>query len=189
MCEQLRRCATSIFQAKAKQLARAIEALEIDGVCLQEIENQRALDALTAEFEDDRLNVSVIRTVNDGGGIDVAFIGRGELLKVTQHRDRLSHTFSNGETAGFAREFLQVDFNVDGIDVIMFCAHFIAKSGNAERFWRDPYRRAEAGALRYYAGSRGSASRCAPGTRRGSKRLSRFTTLNVFEDDERFAGR
>ena len=69
----------------------------------------------------------------------------------------------------------------------MFCAHFIAKSGNAERFWRDPYRRAEAGAARdimlEVAAQHPDALLVLGGD------LNDFpgsTTLNVFEDDERF---
>ncbi|MEE2789364.1 MAG: hypothetical protein VX589_18645 [Myxococcota bacterium] len=178
---------TSVFQAKAKQLARAIDALAIDGICLQEVENQRALDAITAELEDDRLELSVMGTTDAGGGIDVAFTGRGDLLDVTRHRNRLAHTFANGETVGFVREFLQVDFNVDDTKVVMFCAHFIAKSGGEDRFWRDPYRRAEAtaahGIMKEVASDQpeslivlGGDLNDVPGS----------TALSVFEDDSQF---
>ena len=97
------------------------------------------------------------------------------------------HTFANGETAGFAREFLQVDYTVDGTKVIMFCAHFIAKSGGADRFWRDPYRRAEAAAAKEIMLEAVSLNPDALIVLAGDLNdLPGSSALSVFEDDDRF---
>ena len=139
---------TSEFEARGLQIARALDALNVDVILLQEVENQRCIDAIMAGFPDGKYPTAVIKTRGSGGGMEVAVLGRGDLISTQSHRNRLRHTFDNGETAGFAREFLEVQMTIRGHKVVVFSAHFIARSSGRDRFWRDPYRRAEAGKAR-----------------------------------------
>ena len=120
------------FEAKGDTLAAAIRRLAPDAICLEEVENQRAFDALSA-----RLPEFVSTVMGESGyaaSVDVAFLARDPVTLVRRHRNR-TLTRPDGSSTSFAREFLEVHLDVDGTEAIVFCAHFKSKSGD------DPGRR------------------------------------------------
>jgi predicted extracellular nuclease len=131
------------FKAHAEQLAEAVEGLDADVVLLQEIENEDALDELQSALEGS-YPVAVIGETGRGASIDVAVLAQGELVDTLGYREENSLERPDGSRTEFAREFLRVDLDIDGKEVIVFSAHFISKSGED-----DPGRRiAEARAAR-----------------------------------------
>lgn len=121
------------FDAKAATLAAAIRRLAIDVICLEEVENATALDALAALVPE--LPSKVMGETGAPASVDVALLARDPVLLIRRHRSSTPLTRPDGSTTTFAREFLEVHLDVDGTRAIVFCAHFKAKSDD------DPGRR------------------------------------------------
>ncbi len=121
------------FNFRINQVVAGIDALDADIVLLQEIETQTSLDALAVALGA-RYGVQVLGETDFDASLDVAIIGRGTLRNVTTHR-RTRIPLPSGGTTTFAREFLELEFDIDGNPVIVFNAHF--KSQNDD----DPARR------------------------------------------------
>lgn len=120
------------FEAKADTLAAAVRRLAPDVICLEEVENQAALDALAARLPE--LPSKVMGELGYPASVDVALLARDPVTLVRRHHGRVL-TRPDGSTTSFAREFLEVHLDVDGTEAIVFCAHFKAKSND------DPGRR------------------------------------------------
>lgn len=129
---------TAEFQGRAEQIAQAIERLEVDVIMLEEVENQRALDAI-ASYLPAGWVTAVLGETGFAASVDVAVLARIPLSEVRTHRGtRLP--LPDGGTTTFARELLEVRLR-NGM--IVFAAHFRSKVGD------EPARRlAEATAAR-----------------------------------------
>ena len=129
------------FVGRADQLASAILGLDADIVLLQEVENQACLDALLDRVAV-RLPEGVIGESGWPASVDVAVLGPGPPTAVVRHAD-VPIGGDDEHPIYFAREFLEVHYDVGGQAVIVFAAHFKSKAGD------DPERRlAEARAAR-----------------------------------------
>lgn len=128
------------FEARAQQIAEAIDGLESQIVLLQEVETQRCLDALTARLP--RYRTAVLGEIGTPASVDVAVLSEFELLEVRTHRHQPIYRPDGSETR-FSRELLEVHLDAGGVRVIVFTAHFRSKVND------DPGRRiAEAQAAR-----------------------------------------
>ncbi len=137
----------SEFLAKARQVAAGIQRLQSDIVLLQELESQASMDALMDELEDEGYSVTVLGETYEAASLDVAVLSRGRLIGQRSHYDKQLPRESGGSTT-FSREFLEVHLEIAGHRVIVFNAHFKAKTRD------DPERRlAEATAARYISES------------------------------------
>lgn len=109
------------FEARADQLARAIAALDVDAVALEEVETEGCLRALQS-----RLPGFVTAVMGEIGGaatVDVAVLSRDALVTVRRHR-ATPIAVPGGGTTVFAREFLEVHLVHGGHRVALFAAHF-----------------------------------------------------------------
>ena len=130
------------FEARTQQVAEAIRELEADVVLLQEIENQYGLNALAGRLTD-LFEVQRIGETNFPASLDVAILARGALKEARTHRGSTALLLPDGSTTKFSRELLELHLQIDGVEVVVFNAHFKSKSGD------DPERRlAEAKATR-----------------------------------------
>jgi uncharacterized protein len=121
-------------------------ALAADVVSLQEVENQKAFDALRAELTTGGVDypIAVLGETGAPASVDVAVLARGTLIETRTHR-AAQITRPDGSKTSFTRELLEVRFKTSRADrtVIVFAAHFRSK------FDDDPGRRlAEANTTR-----------------------------------------
>ncbi|MCA9516964.1 MAG: endonuclease/exonuclease/phosphatase family protein [Myxococcales bacterium] len=114
---------TAEFEGRAQQIALAIERLEVDVIMLEEVENQRALDAIVSYLPDDWVT-EVLGETGFDASIDVAVLARIPLSEVRTHRSETPLVLPNGDTTTFARELLEVRLQ-NGM--IVFAAHFRSK--------------------------------------------------------------
>jgi endonuclease/exonuclease/phosphatase family metal-dependent hydrolase len=122
----------SQFERQADRLAAAMASLDADVLLLQEVETQACVDALTARLGPD-FPAAVIGELGWAGSVDVAVISKWPIARVQRHADAPIPHPINGTTT-FAREFLEVELDVEGAAVIVFVAHFKSKF-NDDR-WR-----------------------------------------------------
>lgn len=122
------------LESRAMQIADAIRALDADVIALQEIETQECLDALLARVSD-TMPYGVLGETNEIASVDVAVLSKTPIDLVVGHRADHPLRLPNGATTTFSRELLEVHVRVDSLDVVMFAAHFKAKSND------DPPRR------------------------------------------------
>lgn len=127
------------FDARAREIAAAIQGLRADVVMLEEIETAACVDALKnalgAEFP-----TLVLGETGAPGSMDVAVASKGEVVEVKTHRSRVL-TRPDGSTTTFSREFLEVRLTVKGQDVTAFATHFRSKVND------DPGRRLAEGQM------------------------------------------
>lgn len=121
------------FAARADEIARAALGLEVDILVLQEVESEACLDALLARVGA-RLPAGVIGESGWPASLDVAVLGPSPPIAVALHGDT-PMTRPDGTPTSFARELLEVHFDVGGQRVIVFAAHFKSKAND------DPGRR------------------------------------------------
>jgi predicted extracellular nuclease len=121
------------FDAQVEELARGISLLDADVVLLQEIENQAALDALVQAL-DGRYPSAVIGETDFAASVDVAILSAIPIDYVGRHAEE-PIPLPGGGTTWFTRELLEVQFEVDGVRVAIFDAHFKSKNDD------DPQRR------------------------------------------------
>lgn len=122
-----------ILDAKTTRLATAILSLKADVVLVEEVESEESLQALQAKlpgFIDAELG-----EMGFPASVDVGVLSRHRILFSVRHRDSTPLTRPDGSFTTFAREFLEVHLDVAGTEVIVFPAHFKAKSND------DPGRR------------------------------------------------
>lgn len=116
-----------MFEARATQIATAIRALDADVIALEEIETQACLDAVLARVD---LH-GVLGEIGGTATVDVAVLSKTPIERVVRHREAEPLALPDGRITTFSRELLEVHTG----GVIMFAAHFKAKSGD------DPARR------------------------------------------------
>jgi uncharacterized protein len=121
------------FEYHADTLAEAITGLDADIVLLEEVENQRCIDALTSRL-DGAFPTAILGETGFPASVDVAVLSRFPSLEVRRHADVPLPRPSGGQT-WFSREFLEVHLDAGGHRVIVFVAHFKAKADD------DPERR------------------------------------------------
>lgn len=146
------RCGPNDFEAKPTQaelderfvqIRAAITALDADVYAFQEIETQQLFEQLTEPFVQTH-PVRVFGEIGSAGSVDVAIMMRGQFIETRKHRDSTTLQLEGGGTQRFARELLEVHSDIEGQRVVMFSAHFVSKSSDAD----GDRRRAEAaGAL------------------------------------------
>jgi predicted extracellular nuclease len=116
------------FDARATELANAIEGLEADVVALQELETQACLDALLQRLSD-TMPHGVLGEIGTPGSVDVAIVSRTPLFGVVGHRNLTRLERPDGSRTSFSREFLEAHTTLsNGREVILFSAHFRSKS-------------------------------------------------------------
>ena len=120
------------FNFKADQLTKALDGLDADAVMVQEFETQDCVDAIMERTE--TFDFGVLGETGGRGSLDVAVFGRGEQIKVVSHKD-LTLALPGGGSTSFARDFLEVHAELQGIPVVLFSAHFISQrnAGNDGR--------------------------------------------------------
>lgn len=123
----------SQFDARADVIANAIRSLDADLISLQELETQGSLEAVSSRLHDIYPSPAFGET-GAPGSLDVAVLGSGSVLETRKHRFHPMVRPDGSETY-FAREFLEVHFDLDGRRVILFSAHFRSKAND------DPGRR------------------------------------------------
>jgi uncharacterized protein len=121
----------AVFEARATELAFAIRTLDADVIALEEVETQACLDALLARID---LH-GVLGEIGTTASVDVAILSKTPITQVVRHRDGEPLTLSDGRITTFSRELLEVHTEIGGGEVILFAAHFKAKSDD------DPPRR------------------------------------------------
>ncbi len=122
------------FDFKIGQIGGALEELDADIVALEEVENQACLDALVAERPE--YDFAVLGEIGGSASLDVAVIGRGLIhLETRKHRADTQLMLIDGRTKSFARELLEVHFELQGKRVVVFAAHFKAQR-NDDPEWR-----------------------------------------------------
>ncbi|MDF1565758.1 MAG: endonuclease/exonuclease/phosphatase family protein [Deltaproteobacteria bacterium] len=126
---------TSAFQTRAREIAAGIQGLGAQVVSLQEIENQKAFDAILAELPASFAH-STFGETGWPASLDVGLVSTVPLVGIRRHRDRVLER-PDGTRTTFTREFLEVHLDADGHRLIVFCAHFRSK-------WQDDPGRREA---------------------------------------------
>jgi len=125
------------FDAKIERIQqRILDALDADVIILQEIENQRAFDALTQPLAD-TYPTRVFGELGFDGTLDIGIISKLGTTGTQTYRDEQPLFGGGGDR--FAREFLRVDLAKGSKRVSVFGAHFISKLSD-----NDARRRAEA---------------------------------------------
>lgn len=119
---------------KARSIAEGVLRLEADAVCLQEVESQASVDALLDALPED-WTVGEIGETGGPASLDVAVVARGRLISSRGWRDERPLALGGGRSTTFTRELLEVDLEINGGRVIIFCAHFRSKNND------DPTRR------------------------------------------------
>ena len=129
------------FEGKARAIARAILAMDVDFVLLQEIESDACMSELKARLGA-RYPLSYLGEIGTPASPDVGILGKGELLEVITHRDTPIER-SDGRMTTFTRELPEVHILFEEQHFILLPLHFRSK------FNDDPERRlAEARAAR-----------------------------------------
>ena len=113
------------FDAKARTLASALEAMDAEFVLLQEIESQACLDALSDRLGG-RYTVAYIGEIGTTASVDVAVLGEGTLVEVVTHR-QTEIPRPGGGTTVFSRELPEVHIEREGQRVILIPLHFRSK--------------------------------------------------------------
>lgn len=119
------------FEARATEIANAIRTLDADVLALEEVETQACLDALLARID----MHGVLGEIGTTASVDVAVLSKTPITQVVRHRDAEPLTLSDGRVTTFSRELLEVHTEVGGGELVLFAAHFKAKSAD------DPPRR------------------------------------------------
>jgi len=121
------------FEERVARVADSIRQIDADIVLLQEVENQRCLDALYEQLSD-RFSVARIGEIGAPASIDVAIMAKGSLIEVRTHRNKDIQLPQGGFTT-FSRELLELHLDVFGWRVVVFDGHFKSKTND------DPDRR------------------------------------------------
>ena len=119
----------SEFEAKARQLARGIEALDADVVLLQEVEKNSCLEAIQAALSEEYAT-AVIGETNAIASLDVGVIARLPLIETFSYVEEPIPLIGQRGMTYFEREFFEVHFDLDGERLIVFNAHFRSKNND-----------------------------------------------------------
>ena len=136
--------------AKIKDLGRAVQALDVDILALQEVENKALLERLnneelgTLKYEHLRLMVG-----NDYRGLNVAVLSRFPIKTAVSHAtDRFNGVDGDNTTYGFSRDCLEVTLELSaGRQLVLLINHLRAKS-NSDAPEADRRRYAQANRVR-----------------------------------------
>jgi endonuclease/exonuclease/phosphatase family metal-dependent hydrolase len=119
--------------------------LNADVVLLQEIETEACLTAIASFLVNDGYSAAALGETGGSASLDVAVVARGAIIGTRSHKDEAIPLPNRGTTT-FSRDLLEVYLTVNTHRVIVFSAHFKAKTSD------DPERRlAEAMASREIA--------------------------------------
>lgn len=117
---------TQEFQARAAEIADAIERIDADVILLQEVETQACLDAVAAQL--DGTWQLVMGEIRQAGSLDTAVLVRtSQSPRFVKHRQD-SFVRDDGETRQFLREFMEVHSKIGDVDVIVLNGHFRSRS-------------------------------------------------------------
>jgi endonuclease/exonuclease/phosphatase family metal-dependent hydrolase len=116
---------TAQYQAKLDDIAGVIGSLVPDIVVLQEVENHNVLSDLGQKLPEHAHRR--ITEGNDPRGIDIALLSRHPIDRVVAHDQEFFSSSASGKTYVFARDVLEVHFEINGRHLILFGIHF--KSG------------------------------------------------------------
>ncbi len=95
-------------------IANTLKAIDADVVCIQEVENEPALQAMVNELMPDRgyRFVTVLKG-NDGRGINLGIISRLPIISVTSHRWlTLTNPAAPNRTWSFSRDLMRIDLDL-----------------------------------------------------------------------------
>jgi predicted extracellular nuclease len=135
------------FEARSAQIVDAIDRIDAGIVLLQEVETWVCLASLAYAMVP-RYPTVVLGEIGGPATVDVAVLAEGALL-LEQHHRQIPLPLPSGGTTTFAREFLELQLEVEGQLVVVFVAHFKSKHSD------DPERRlAEATAAQLIVTSR-----------------------------------
>ena len=138
----LKPCPQTRIRAKAQQIANGIRILEADILLLQEIETQTCLDTLLEALSDQGYTTAVLGETGGSASLDVAVVSKVPVVGRRSYQD-VQIPLPNGGSTTFSRDLLEVHLDYGDSRVIVFNAHFKAKTRD------DPDRRlAEATAAR-----------------------------------------
>jgi len=113
------------FARDADVLAEAVRALDADVVLLQEVENQRCLDALHARLGGS-YPTAILGETGRPASVDVAVLARDPMVSWRAHRG-VPFERPDGRRGTFSRELLEVHLDHGGRRVVVFAAHFRSK--------------------------------------------------------------
>ena len=122
----------SEYQEKVEDMAAALKKIGADIVLLQEVEKKSCLEDLQKELGNMYSAIYIGETGGDAS-VDTAVITKGTIVDTDKHLGSIPHP--DGGTTTFTRAFLEVEINLGGRKIIVFSAHFKAKSSD------DPDRR------------------------------------------------
>ncbi len=122
----------SEYNDKVADVAEALTMINADIVLLQEVEKKICLEDLFDEMNGVYDDLYIGETGYDAS-IDTAVITKGEITYTNKHTGSIPHP--DGGTTTFTRAFLEAHINLGGRKIIVFSAHFKAKSND------DPERR------------------------------------------------
>lgn len=120
------------MDAEIARVRNAVRVLDADVLVFQEVETEALLEEVMEPFRD---KYPTLVFGNTGSSrLDVGIVTKGQLLQVEKYKD-MPLTSPLGSRTSFAREFLEVHSDFDGLRVIAFGAHFISKfsSGTDDR--------------------------------------------------------
>lgn len=132
------------FDGKVRAISRAIEAMDVNFLLLQEVESETCMQALQARLGD-RYTVAYLAETGGTASADVGVLAEGELVDIVLHQqDPIPR--ADGTTTTFARELPEVHITHQGQDIVLMPLHFRSKYND------DPARRlAEAEAAQVIA--------------------------------------
>ncbi len=123
---------TTQYKEKVEDVAAALRKIDADIVLLQEVEKKICMEDLLEKIGDMYSEIYIGETGGDAS-VDVAVITKGTIIDTDKHLGSIPHP--DGGTTTFTRAFLEVEIDFGGRKIIVFSAHFKAKSND------DPDRR------------------------------------------------
>ena len=112
------------MDAEIARVRNAVRVLDADVMVFQEVETQALLEEVMRPFRDEYPTLVFGNT--GSSRLDVGIVTKGQLLKVEEYKN-MPLTTSSGSRTSFAREFLEVHSDFDGLRVIAYGAHFVSK--------------------------------------------------------------
>ena len=127
------------FDKRIKQIAGDLATIKADVITLAEVENQNCLDAVQKALKDAGFEYPVAYVAETGlpGSVDVAVLARGKMDSVVKYKQSTPLVRADGSKTSFTRELPEVHLTLGSKKVVVFAAHFKAKTDGSD----DPGRR------------------------------------------------
>lgn len=127
------------FDKRIKQIATDLATIKADVITLAEVENQACLDAVQKALKDAGFEYPVAYVAETGlpGSVDVAVLARGKMDSVVKYKQSTPLLRPDGSKTSFTRELPEVHLTLGSKKVVVFAAHFKAKTDDSD----DPGRR------------------------------------------------